>query len=407
MKTLYLECNMGAAGDMLTAALLETHPDPDGLVSRLNALGLPGVRFSRERMEKCGIAGTHMRVTVDGQEEQSADEPYERRHEHSHKSHEQEHHHEHHGLHDIEHIVSHLDVPEIVRADILAVYRLIAEAESHVHDCSVDQIHFHEVGTMDAVADVTAVCLLVNELAPEKIVASPVHVGSGQVHCAHGILPVPAPATAYLLRGIPTYGGQVQGELCTPTGAALLCHFVQEFGAQPMIKTERIGYGFGMKDFAQANCVRAMLGDTEMLSGSVIELCCNLDDMTPEEVGFAMERLFDAGALDVYTTPIGMKKNRPGVLLTCMCRAMQREEMIHLLFLHTTTLGLRETSSTRYALDRTVMTAKTPYGAVRIKRAEGFGVKREKAEYEDLTKIAIQNGLSLREVRQAVRDTEA
>ncbi|WP_087064194.1 nickel pincer cofactor biosynthesis protein LarC [Intestinibacillus massiliensis] len=389
MKTLYLECNMGAAGDMLTAALLELHPDPAGFVRRLNALGLPKVEFRSAPAVKCGITGTQMAVLVDGAEEGRA----------------QGHHHGghgHHGMHDIAHIVSHLDLPKPVRDDVLAVYGLIAEAESQVHGKPVTEIHFHEVGALDAVADVTAVCLLMHELAPGRILASPVHVGSGQVRCAHGVLPVPAPATALLLRGIPTYGGEVRGELCTPTGAALLRHFVQSFGAQPVMCVEKIGYGFGKKDFERANCVRAMLGETDGGQECVIELCCNLDDMTPEAVGFAMERLLEAGALDVYTVPVGMKKNRPGVLLTCMCRAGQREEMIRLLFLHTTTLGLRETVCRRYTLARSMDVAESPFGQIRIKRASGWGVAREKAEYEDLARIAREQNVSLQQVQRAV-----
>ena len=165
-------------------------------------------------------------------------------------------------MHDIEHIVmGHMDIPENVKADIMAVYGLIAEAESNAHGMPVEEIHFHEVGTMDAVADVAAVCILIDMIKPVKIVASPVHVGAGTVHCAHGILPVPAPATAYILRNIPIYGGKIKSELCTPTGAALLKHFVSEFGDMPVIRTEKIGYGMGKKDFPVANCVRVFLGE--------------------------------------------------------------------------------------------------------------------------------------------------
>ena len=416
MKTLYLECNMGAAGDMLTAALLELLPDPAGFVERLNALGIPGVEYHAQPMEKCGIRGTHMTVTVNGEEEESldaAEEHHDHEHDHDHDHdhhHDHEHHHhhhEHHSLHDIEHIVSELTVPEQVKTDILAVYRLIAEAEGHVHGKSVEEIHFHEVGTMDAVADVTAVCLLIHELAPERIAASPVHVGSGNVRCAHGILPVPAPATAYLLRDIPSYGGEVRGELCTPTGAALLRHFAGDFGPQPIMRVEKIGYGCGKKDFERANCVRAMLGETAQRREQVLELRCNLDDMTPEAIGFATEQLFAAGALDVYTISAGMKKNRPGILLSCMCREQQRDEMLRLLFLHTTTLGVRETVCNRYTLTRSMETVETALGPVRMKRVSGWGVTREKAEYEDLARIARAEGISISEALELVKDAKA
>lgn len=430
MKTLYLECNMGAAGDMLTAALLELHPDPQGFVERMNRLGLPGVVFAAQPAVKCGITGTQVSVTVGGEEEESHDVPlhshvhetaqdeahpghahdhvHDHVHEHTH-DHEHEHthghehshgHHHHAGMGDIRHILSHLDIPQPVRQDAEAVYQLIAQAESHAHGRPVEEIHFHEVGTLDAVTDVVAVCWLLHDLAPEQIVASPVHVGCGQVRCAHGILPVPAPATAYILQGVPTYGGSVQGELCTPTGAALLKHFVQRFGPSPVMRVEKTGYGMGKKDFEAANCVRAMLGQTQEESTTIAQLACNLDDMTPEALGFAQERLWEAGALDVTTAPIGMKKNRPGVQLTCLCRLEDREKLVSVLFAHTTTLGVRESLCTRYTLARSQRTVETKYGPVRVKEARGWGVTREKPEYEDVAKIAREQGLTLDQVKE-------
>lgn len=410
MKTLYLECNMGAAGDMLTAALLELHPDPQGFVERMNRLGLPGVVFAAQPAVKCGITGTQVSVTVGGEEEESHDVPL---HSHVHETaqdeahpghahgHDHEHGHHHHaGMGDIRHILSHLDIPQPVRQDAEAVYQLIAQAESHAHGRPVEEIHFHEVGTLDAVTDVVAVCWLLHDLAPEQIVASPVHVGCGQVRCAHGILPVPAPATAYILQGVPTYGGSVQGELCTPTGAALLKHFVQRFGSSPVMRVEKTGYGMGKKDFEAANCVRAMLGQTQEESTTIAQLACNLDDMTPEALGFAQERLWEAGALDVTTAPIGMKKNRPGVQLTCLCRLEDREKLVSVLFAHTTTLGVRESLCTRYTLARSQRTVETEHGPVRVKEARGWGVTREKPEYEDVAKIAREQGLTLDQVKE-------
>ena len=434
MKTLYLECNMGAAGDMLTAALLELHPDPQGFVERMNRLGLPGVVFAAQPAVKCGITGTQVSVTVGGEEEESHDVPlhshvhetaqdeahpghahdhvhghdHEHTHDHEHihdheHSHGHEHghgHHHHAGMGDIRHILSHLDIPQPVRQDAEAVYQLIAQAESHAHGRPVEEIHFHEVGTLDAVTDVVAVCWLLHDLAPEQIVASPVHVGCGQVRCAHGILPVPAPATAYILQGVPTYGGAVQGELCTPTGAALLKHFVQRFGPSPVMRVEKTGYGMGKKDFEAANCVRAMLGQTQEESTAIAQLACNLDDMTPEALGFAQERLWEAGALDVTTAPIGMKKNRPGVQLTCLCRLEDREKLVSVLFAHTTTLGVRESLCTRYTLARSQRTVETEHGPVRVKEARGWGVTREKPEYEDVANIAREQGLTLDQVKE-------
>lgn len=432
MKTLYLECGMGAAGDMLTAALLELVPDPDAVMAELNGLGIPGVEFTREAMSKCGIGGTHMTVKVHGEEE-SEEMFHHHHHEHTHGTMEDDHetdenhhdhpvvtssddthhhahthdghthHHHHSSLHDIEHIVcDHLNLPDQVKKDVMAVYGLIAEAESHAHGVPVTEIHFHEVGTMDAIADITAVCLLMHHIAPDQVIVSPVHVGSGHVHCAHGILPVPAPATAYILNGVPMYGGAVKGELCTPTGAALLKHFATRFGDMPVMRTEAIGYGMGKKDFEQANCVRAMLGETEDAGDSILQLECNVDDMTAEELGFAMETILAAGALEVYTVPVGMKKSRPGTLLSVLCHKEEKEKLVQVIFRNTTTIGVREHSCSRYTLKRSFETVQTPYGEVQKKISSGYGVTREKYEYEDLARIAREQGMSLAEVRKHI-----
>lgn len=406
MKTLYLDCGMGAAGDMLTAALLELLPDPDGFVDELNALGIPGVQYRREPSVKCGITGTHMSVTVNGVEESDHAHAHHHDHEHTHEhEHTNEHEHtphQHSSLHRIRHIISGLHLPEAVQHNAKAVYGLIAEAESRAHNVPVMEIHFHEVGTMDAVADVVAVCLLMDRLAPERIIVSPIHVGSGHVHCAHGILPVPAPATAYILQGLPIYGGSVKGELCTPTGAALLKHFATEFGEMPVMRVGAIGYGMGKKDFPAANCVRSMLGEVGESSHTVCQLSCNVDDMTAEAIAFSMDRLFDAGALEVYTTPAGMKKSRPGTLICALCPEAAREAVVEAMLRHTTTIGIRESLCRRYVLERHIESIETPYGVVRRKDSCGYGVTRSKYEYDDLARIAEERRISLSEVAALV-----
>ena len=304
---------------------------------------------------------------------------------------------------DIRHILSHLDIPEKVRADAAAVYESIAEAESHAHNCPVEEIHFHEVGNMDAVADIVGVCLLMDRIGADEVLASPVHVGSGFVRCAHGVLPVPAPATAYLLQGIPSWSGEIAGELCTPTGAALLKHFVKKFVPMPVMATEKVGYGVGQKVFPAANCVRAFLGETEDRGDRVAELNCNLDDMTGEGLGFAMEALLEAGALEVFYTPAQMKKNRPGVLLHCLCKEEDAEKFARLIFKHTTTIGIRKAVYDRYTLTRREETAGSPWGEVRVKESSGYGVSRAKAEFEDLARIARAEGLSIEEVKKEVK----
>lgn len=274
MKTLYFDCGSGAAGDMVTAALLEICEDKEQAVAELNEMGIPGITFS---IEEGAVLGSRVRVRYHGQEEgqehhHEEQEHHNQEHHHDHEHHGQEHHthehhvhsshiHEHHSLRDIAEVIEQLSVNEKVKADAKAVFGMIAAAESEVHHKPMDQIHFHEVGTMDAVGDVTAACYLMDRLQVEKVMASPIHVGSGHVHCAHGILPVPAPATAKILRGVPIYGSEVQGELCTPTGAAILKYFVQEYGPMPMIRLSAIGYGLGSKHYATSNCLTAYLGE--------------------------------------------------------------------------------------------------------------------------------------------------
>lgn len=442
MRTLYLDCGMGAAGDMIAAALYELLDDKDAFINKMNAIGLPGVRFAVEPSVKCGIVGTHFSVLVDGQEEEvhdhhhdhdhahhhdhdhehhhehdhdhahDHDNHHEHEHEHEHEhddhAHDHEHHHDHvhphvhRSMDDITHIINGLLLSEMVRHNALDVYQLIADAEAQAHGRPVSEIHFHEVGTMDAIADVTAVCQLMEILDVQCVMASPVHVGYGKVRCAHGVLPVPAPATAFILKNIPIYGGRIEGELCTPTGAALLKKFVSSFGEMPPLKVEKIGYGMGKKDFEVANCVRALLAETVGEGDTIVELSCNLDDMSPERIGFAMDSLFEAGALEVYTIPLGMKKCRPGVMLCVICREADKDKMVNLVFRHTTTLGIRENRSRRYTLQRQIKSFDTPFGEVRVKYSEGYDVCRKKLEYNDLARIAKEKGIGIDEAAKLV-----
>ena len=397
MRTLYIDCGMGAAGDMLTAALLELIPDKEAFLHRMNHLGIPGVMVSAEKSVKCGITGTHFSVKVHDTEEN--EHMHDHAHGHSH-GHTHSHSHTHGSMAEIRSIVSAMPIPTMVKLDIMSVYNEIAEAESAVHGVPVDQIHFHEVGSMDAVADIAAVCLLMHELDVDRVVASPVHVGSGQVRCAHGILPVPAPATAHILKQVPIYGGSIRGELCTPTGAALLKHFVENFGDMPVMAVSGIGYGMGKKDFERANCVRVLLGETTKQTDEILELNCNIDDMTGEAMGFALEQLMEHSALDAFTVPIGMKKSRPGVMLTVLCKEANKEEMVRLIFRHTTTIGIREYACNRMILRRQEEILNTEYGPVRVKKSYGYGVEKTKLEYEDLKRAAEQTGKSIHEIRK-------
>ncbi|MBQ6753096.1 MAG: DUF111 family protein [Clostridia bacterium] len=259
MKTLYFDCSSGAAGDMLSAALFELIDDKEEFLKELNNAGIPGVTTTAETAVKMGITGTHFRVVINGEEEKPAEVVHDHDHHHEHHEH---HHHHHTTLEDITDIIDSLDIPDKVRADAINVYKIIAEAEGRVHGAEPGAVHFHEVGMLDVVADVVAVCWLIYKLNPELIMSSSVHTGSGTVECAHGIMPVPAPATALILRDVPIYSSDIQGELCTPTGAALIKYFVTKFGAIPTITMEEIGYGMGTKDFGIPNFIRAIIGET-------------------------------------------------------------------------------------------------------------------------------------------------
>lgn len=372
---LYLDLSMGAAGDMLTAALSELLPDGKSFFEKINSLGLPGVKSAPQSVSKCGVAATYVSVTVDGHEE---GEEHCHHHEHRHSS-----------PGDIKELILSLDLPEKVRNDASNVYGIIAEAESKVHGYPVNEVHFHEVGALDAVCDVVSVCLAVDILKPDKIVASPVCTGGGTVKAAHGILSVPAPATAEILRGVPVYQGDIKKELCTPTGAALIRYFVSDFCGMPLMTLDKTGSGAGRRELERANILRAFYGHGENIASEVVtELSFNVDDMTGEEIGYCTEELFKAGAREVYTTPVGMKKSRPGTLVTVLCDSADKDRFVGLIFRLSTTIGVRENAFRRYTLDRRTEEIETPLGRVRRKISEGFGVRKEKLEYDDVAEIA-------------------
>ena len=402
MKTLYLECAMGAAGDMLMAALYELCPEKEKFLRDMNAL-IPGVGVEAGRVTRQGIAGTHMRVTVYGREEGHGPHDHDH-HGHGHE-HEHHHHHEHRSLGDITALIDGFPLPEDVRENAKETYRRIAQAESRAHGVEVGEVHFHEVGALDAVADVTGVCYLIHLLAPEAVCASPVIVGSGTVRTAHGLLPVPAPATARLLAGVPTAPGDIAAELCTPTGAALLRAFAGRFGPMPAGVVLDCGYGCGAKDFPRANCLRAFLMETEASSAgpndAVTELKANIDDMTGEELGRAMEELLAAGALDVSYTPVQMKKHRPGVVLTCLCRPDDGDRLAREMLRLTSTFGVRRTDCARYAMESSVDQVDTDCGPVRRKTGTGYGITKSKPEYADLDEAARRSGVPLAEALRA------
>lgn len=382
MKTLYLDCGMGASGDMLLGALLPLMDDPTAVLEQLNSLDAR-LRYEANPGESGGLAGMRVRVLADGQEEGAAHV-----HGHTHSA----------TLADIHARMDALPLSARVRAEAKAVYDLLAEAEAAAHGTTAGAVHFHEVGMLDAIADIAGVCLLLERLSVDRIAASPVHVGCGTVACAHGTLPVPAPATAHLLKSIPIYGGEIQGELCTPTGAALLKYFVHDFSGMPCMRVSRIGCGLGKKSFSRPNALRAFLGEEGMGEGpndEGVELSCNLDDMTGEQMGFALERLVAAGARDVCFVPVTMKKNRPAYRLICQCAPGDADRMASLILAHTTSFGVQRVDTRRYILDRHIETRETPYGSLRYKIGTGYGVSKEKAEYADIAALAEKRGLPL------------
>ena len=419
MKTLYFECKMGAAGDMLMAALYEICDQKELFLQTMNqAFSEYGIQISAEESKKCGISGTHMHVMINGEEEGVHVHEHVHTHTHDHTEAEHvhtneheaaEHHHDesshahaHHSYQSVLAQIEHLQLPAQVKADAAAIYRLIGEAESAVHNTTLEQIHFHEVGTLDALADVCGCALLMYLITPEKVFASPLHVGSGFVKCAHGILPVPAPATAELLKGIPFYTGSIKGELLTPTGAAILRHYVEGFEEMPVMTLEHIGYGMGQKDFETANCVRTFLGDVQAngYDDKILSISCNLDDMTPEAVAYAADRIREAGALDVWTEPIYMKKGRMGTKLCALYR-LDNGQIVPKMLEHTTTLGVRTYNARRTILPRGEETVETAYGAIRVKTAMRCGRMTAKPENEDVQRAARAANVSYETVYEA------
>ena len=449
MKTLFLDLGMGAAGDMMTAALYELIDDKEDFIKEINAAGIPDAEIKAQQVQRCGICGTHMQVLIGGHEESSIEAGHDHSHEdhehchgqsnaehghchehahdedehsHEHCHDEQGHHHHNHchrSMADVESIIDSLNISAAVKTDVKAVYKIIADAESKAHGMEVSEVHFHEVGMADAICDITAVCMLMERLAPDEVIASAVCTGFGHVHASHGVIPVPAPATANILEDMPSYEGDIEAELCTPTGAALVKYFADRFGRMPVLSKKKTGYGMGTKEFEKCNALRAVIGESsaegyacaEVISEKVgdandkiLEFSLNVDDMTGEEIGFACERIFEAGAADVYTKPVYMKKNRPGILINVLAKEEHKDAVITAIFKYTTTLGIRQALCERYILKRDTKVIETEYGPVRKKVSEGFGAKREKLEYEDLAEAAVRTGLSLDEIKEKIKD---
>jgi uncharacterized protein (TIGR00299 family) protein len=399
MKKLFLQCNMGASGDMLAAALFDliSPVQQENFLQEMNNLGLKNVKVFAKTGFSCAIKGISIEVNIDGHVEGG----------HSCQKHSM-HHHKHHGasLKEIYENIESLNISQKIREQAKSIFSLIAQAESCVHQKPTDTIHFHEVGSYDAIVDIVGVCRLIELVAADKIYASPINTGFGFVQCLHGLLPVPAPATAILLKDIPVFCGQIEGELCTPTGAALIKFFVKEFTQNMDMQIEKIGYGLGKKEFKAANCLRAFLSKDDGLAQDLISqefsvLECNLDDMTGEEIGFVFDLLFESGALDVWICNVQMKKNRPAVLLSMLCQTSQVDFFVELLLKRTSSFGVRQFNCIRHKLNREIETIQTSFGEVRVKKSLGK-ISKQKFEYEDIMKIAKEKKLNFREVVEKI-----
>ena len=382
MRTLYFDCFAGISGDMTLGALVGAGADADALLAQLNGLGVGGFSVSFDHTDRSGISAVHAKVLVE----------HDTRH-HRHLSH-------------ILRIIEGAQLSEGVKARAEAIFRRLAEAEARVHNVPVEKIHFHEVGALDAIVDVIGACVGFELLGVERFVSSPLHVGSGTVDMEHGRFPVPPPAVAELLRGAPIYSTEVAGELVTPTGAAIISTVCSEFGPLPRMSVEAVGYGAGTRNYEKfPNVLRVLIGDAAgegKADEKLLMIETNIDDATPQVVGHLMEMAFARGALDCFFTPAQMKKNRPGVLVSMLCRPADREALMELLFRETTTIGARYYEVERRALERELVSVETEYGAIRVKVARaGGGVLGGTPEYEDCRAAAEKHNVPLRAVEGA------
>ncbi len=383
MKTLYFDCFAGASGDMILGALVAAGVDANTLREQLSLLNVEGFKLDFEIVNRSGLSATYARVeTV---------------HEHKHRH-----------LSDIRKIINDSGVSEAAKDLALRIFTRLAEAEARVHNEPVEKIHFHEVGALDAIVDVVGAAICFDLLKIDRFVSSPLHVGSGMVEMAHGRFPVPPPAVTELLSGVPFYSGEIKGELLTPTGAAIITTVCKEFGPIPRIKTDRTGYGAGTRQYDNfPNVLRVLVGETEIDDAASERLWMietNLDDASPQIIGHVMDRVFELGALDCYFTPVQMKKNRPGVLLSVLCAADQKEAVLKLLFEETTTLGVRSYEVERRALRRSMVQVETQYGPIDVKVAHLNGrVVNEMPEFEQCRQAAISAGVPLKAVEEAAR----
>src|SRR5215216_608373 len=383
MKTLYFDCCAGASGDMILGAMVAAGVDPSFLREQLLLLPVAGFSIDFETVNRSGLSATYARV--------------ETAHEHKHRH-----------LSDIKQIIEGSALPGAVKQRAVQIFTRLAEAEARVHNEPIDHVHFHEVGALDAIVDVVGAAICFDALQIDRFICSPIHAGSGMVKMAHGQFPIPPPAVTELLKGVPFYATDIKGELLTPTGAAIITTVCNEYGPIPEMLTETIGYGAGTREYPDfPNVLRVLLGEIEDKSATDERLWMletNLDDASPQIVGHVMDRVLESGALDCFFTPVHMKKNRPGVLLSVLCGRDEKEAVMRLLFMETTTLGVRSYEVTRRALQRSMVRVETQYGPIDVKVAHLDGrVVNEMPEFEQCRQAAANANVPLKVVEEAAR----
>lgn len=377
MKILYFDCFAGISGDMTLAALADCGADTNYIVQNLKLLPVSGWQINFEQKTSQGIRGTTLKVHLSGEQQP------------------------HRHYQEIKDMIINCNLPDKVKGTSINIFDNLAVAEAKVHGTSVERVHFHEVGAVDSIIDIVGAALALDNLNIDEIHCSELPVGNGTIRCSHGLLPVPAPATAELLKNVPIRNTDIKGEMVTPTGAAIIKSLSKNFGSMPSMLLEATGYGFGTKNFGIPNFLRVFIGkgrDTSLMLEKVCLVETNIDDMNPQIYEYLSEKLFEAGALDVYITPVIMKKSRPGSLLTIICHPRQHRQMAEIILSETTTLGLRYRFEERYAAPRRLKTLQTKYGAVQIKVAGTAKNISFQPEYEDCKKIARSQGKPLKEI---------
>jgi len=383
MKTIYFDCFAGASGDMILGAMVAAGVNPDLLAQHLKLLNVDGFNVQFKQVTRAGLGATYAVV--------------ETAHEHKHRH-----------LSDILKIIDNSALSAGVKKRASQIFTRLAEAEARVHNEPIEKIHFHEVGALDAIVDVIGAAICFELLGIERFISSPVHVGSGFVQMEHGQFPVPPPAVAELLKGVPFYSTEIKGELLTPTGAAIITTVSEGYGPMPSMESSTVAYGAGTREYDNfPNVLRVFVGETlgdEPRVERLLMIETNIDDLSPQVLGHVMDQAFDLGALDCYFTPVQMKKNRPGILLSILCEHRLKNQLMQLLFIETTTLGIRTYEVERRALERTTVPVETPYGPIDVKVARLNGqVVNEMPEFEQCRRAAKESGVPLKRVEEAVR----